>query len=163
MVGEERGPQNRGRRQEWTQQGLRFGEKAELGAQVQPRCRNSPTLPSPQAASQTPSCPEPDPFPSLGSVPFEVLSHCRAEAALAEDQKGEAPFPFTHFVQRLPLPRLHMPPGSWLLVTALHRHCLFFRVLGDPPHCPQGPLVSPAPSLPPVWMNFLSLLLSVIF
>ena len=131
------------------------------------RRRNSPTLPSLQAAtppaSQPPSCPESDPFPTLGSVPFEVLSHCRAEAVLGEDQKGEAPFPFTHFVQRLPLPRLHMPPGSWLLVTALHRHGLFFCVLGDPPHCPQGPLVSPAPSPPHLWTDSLSLISSVLF
>lgn len=136
----------------WGEGGARGSGPASLEKQPYPYLLQAAAPP----ASQPPSCPEPDPFPSLGSAPFEVLSHCRAEAALGEDQKGEAPFPFTHFVQRLPLPRLHLPPGSRLLATALHGHRLFFCVLGDPPHCPQGPLVSPAPSPRPLWMDSLS-------
>ena len=130
--------------------GLRSSLAAETAPPFPPCRQHLRHLP---ALSLTPS-------PPWGRLP---LRSCKAEAALGEDQKEEAPFPFTHFVQRLPLPRLHMPPGSWLLVTALHRRGLFFCVLGDPPHCPQGPLVSPAPSPPPLWTNFLSLLFSVLF
>lgn len=167
MVGEQRGSQSRGWTQEWTQLGLHLGRRRSSGLRSSlaadtvppfPLCRQHPHL-----HLRPPSCPEPDPCPSLGLAPFEVLSLCRAEAALGQDQKGEAPFPFTHFAQSLPLPCLHVPPGSWLLVTALHRHCLFFCLLCDPPHCPQGPPVSPAPSPPPLWTDSLSLLFSVIF
>ena len=95
--------------------------------------------------------------PSLGSAAFEVLSLCRAEAALGQGQKGEAPFPFTHFAQRLPLPRLYMPPGSWLLVTALHRHCLFFCLCVTFPTASRGPL---CPLLPLPLLSGLILCLS---
>ena len=135
--------------------GLRCSLAAEIAA-PSPPCRQHPHL-----HLRPPSFPEPDPCPSLESASFEVLSHCRAEATLGQDQKGEAPFPFMHSVQRLPLPRLHTPR---LLAAG---HCsaqvlLIFRLLGDPPHCPLGP-VSPAPSSPPLWTDSLSLLFSVIF
>ena len=115
VVGEERGPQNRGRMQEWTQLGLHFGEKAELGAQVQPRCRNSPTLPSLQAASQTPSCPEPDPFPTLGSAPFEVL---QSRGRPGGGSERRSPFSFHPFCPEASSPTSAHAP--WLLAAG-HR------------------------------------------
>ena len=135
--------------------GLRCSLAAEIAA-PSPPCRQHPHL-----HLRPPSFPEPDPCPSLESASFEVLSHCRAEATLGQDQKGEAPFPFMHSVQRLPLPHLHTPR----LLAAGHRSAqvlLIFRLLGDPPHCPRGP-VSPAPSPAPLWTDSLSLLFSVIF
>ena len=154
-------PRAGGQRQEWTQLGLHLGRRRSSGLRSSlaadtvppfPLCRQHPHL-----HLRPPSCPEPDPCPSLGSAAFEVLSLCRAEAALGQGQKGEAPFPFTHFAQRLPLPRLYMPPGSWLLVTALHRHCLFFCLCVTFPTASRGPL---CPLLPLPLLSGLILCLS---
>lgn len=163
MVSEERGSPEQG---VGGRNGLNWvctwGEGRAQGSGPASPAETASSLPSLQAAlppaSQTTSCPEPGPCPSLGSASLSVLSHCRAEAALGRDQKGEALF-LSHILSRGFLSsRLGKRP--WFLAAG-HRPAqplLIFHLLGDPPHCPGAP-VSPAPPLLLSGLDSLSLLL----